>query len=131
MNEIRDNKSYQGLIAQISKSYKLAQVSIVTAVNSEMLKAYWEIGRNIIEFEQDGDFKAEYGTRLLETLSKDLSDQHGKGFSRSNLNYMRLLYKHYPICETLSHKLSWSHYYELLKIEDPIAREFYEKAVYF
>jgi hypothetical protein len=62
----------------------------------------------------------------LENLSKDLKILHGKGFSRSNLNYMRLLYAKYPICETLSHKLSWSHYYELLKVEDDLARNFYE-----
>ncbi len=59
-----------------------------------------------------------------EKLSKDLRLRYGKGFSRSNLNYMRQLYDKY---ETLSHKLSWSHYYELLKVEDDLAREFYEK----
>lgn len=91
-----------------------------------MLNAYWNIGKGIIEFEQNGDQKATYGKRLLENLSKDLNLKYGKGFSRSNLSYMRLFYIKYPICETVSHKLGWSHYYELLKIEDDLAREFYQ-----
>lgn len=92
-----------------------------------MLHAYWEIGKYIIEFEQKGNLKADYGTRLLENLSKDLSLRHSKGFSRSNLNYMRLLFHKYPFCETMSPKLTWSNYYELLKVEDDLARDFYEK----
>ncbi|MBL4560982.1 MAG: DUF1016 family protein [Labilibaculum sp.] len=107
--------------------YESAKTNIAKAVNSEMLYAYWEIGKYIINFEQKGKLKADYGSHLLENLSKDLSLSHGKGFSRSNLNYMRLLYHKYPTCETLSPKLSWSHYYELLKVEDDLAREFYEK----
>ena len=77
-----------------------------------MLKAYWEIGKHIIDFEQGGKLKAEYGKALLVNLSKDLTLLYGRGFSRSNLQYMRLLYKYYPICQTLSGKLSWSHYVE-------------------
>jgi predicted nuclease of restriction endonuclease-like (RecB) superfamily len=127
MTELSKSTDYQKLIEQIGITYEAAKSKIISAVNTEMLRAYWEIGKDIIEFEQDGKLKAEYGKQLLENLSKDLSLRHGKGFSRSNLNYMRLLYNKYPICETLSHKLSWSHYYELLKIEDDLAREFYEK----
>jgi len=127
MNEILKNTDYQQLIDRIGKIYQSAKTNIISAVNTEMLHAYWEIGKDIIEFEQGGKLKAEYGIKLLENLAKDLSLRHGKGFSRSNLNYMRLLYIKYPICETLSHKLSWSHYYELLKVDDDIAREFYEK----
>jgi hypothetical protein len=74
-----------------------------------------------VEYEQGGKLKAEYGKALLENLAKDLSIRYGRGFSRSNLNYMRLLYGKYPKCETLSHKLSWSHYYELLKVEDDLS----------
>ncbi len=78
-------------------------------------------------FEQKGNIKAQYGKALLENLSKDLRLIHGKGFSRSNLTYMRLFYNTYPICEKVSHKLSWSHYVELLKINDDLERCFYEK----
>ena len=127
MIELRINIDYQQLIDRIGNIYESAKSEIVSAVNIEMLQAYWKIGKDIIEFEQKGKLKAEYGKQLLENLAKDLTLKHGKGFSRSNLNYMRLLYNKYPICETLSHKLSWSHYYELLKIDDDLAREFYEK----
>ncbi len=127
MSELTKNVEYQQLIERIGEAYQSAKSRVVAAVNTEMLKAYWEIGKYIVEFEQGGKLKAEYGKALLVNLSKDLSIRHGRGFSRSNLNYMRLLYGKYPICETLSHKLSWSHYYELLKVEDDLAREFYEK----
>ena len=127
MIELRINIDYQQLIDRIGNIYESAKSEIVSAVNIEMLQAYWKIGKDIIEFEQKGKLKADYGKQLLENLAKDLTLKHGKGFSRSNLNYMRLLYNKYPICETLSHKLSWSHYYELLKIDDDLAREFYEK----
>jgi len=127
MVELNKNIEYQQLIGQIGSTYQTAKSKIISAVNTEMLHAYWQIGKDIIEFEQGGRRKADYGLQLLENLAKDLSLMHGKGFSRSNLTYMRLLYTKYPICETLSHKLTWSHYYELLKVEDDLAREFYEK----
>ena len=92
-----------------------------------MLHAYWEIGKYIIEYEQGGKLKAEYGKALLVNLSKDLSIRYGRGFSRSNLQYMRLLYQYYPICQTLSGKLSWSHYVELVSIDDNLVREFYAR----
>ncbi len=127
MSKLSQNTEYQELIERIGNTYESAKTKIASAVNTQMLVAYWEIGKYIIEFEQGGKLKAEYGKALLENLSKDLSLKHSGGFSRSNLNYMRLLYNKYPICETLSHKLSWSHYYELLKVEDDLARAFYEK----
>jgi Uncharacterized conserved protein len=127
MADLTKNIDYQELIERIGNTYQSAKSKIISAVNTEMLYAYWQIGKDIIEFEQGGKRKAEYGKQLLENLAKDLSLRFGQGFSRSNLNYMRLLYNKYPICETLSHKLSWSHYYELLKVDDDLAREFYEK----
>ncbi len=127
MSELSTNIKYQQLIQNIENAYQIAKNNVAAAINTQMLMAYWEIGKFIVEFEQGGKLKADYGTALLENLSNDLSDRHGRGFSRSNLNYMRLLYSKYPICETLSHKLTWSHYYELLKVEDDLAREFYEK----
>jgi predicted nuclease of restriction endonuclease-like (RecB) superfamily len=127
MTDLTKHIDYQELIERIGNTYQSAKSKIISAVNTEMLQAYWQIGKDIIEFEQGGKLKAEYGKQLLENLAKDLSLRYGQGFSRSNLNYMRLLYNKYPICETLSHKLSWSHYYELLKVDDDLAREFYEK----
>lgn len=127
MIELTKNIDYQQLIEKIGNTYQAAKSKIISAVNSEMLFAYWQIGKDIIEFEQGGKVKAEYGKQLLIDLSKDLSFKHGKGFSRSNLQYMRLLYFNYPICQTLSGKLTWSHYIELVSIDDDLAREFYEK----
>ena len=85
----------------------------------------WNIGRYIVEFEQQGYNRAEYGTQLIQKLSKDLSLRIGKGFSRSNLFNMRLLYIRFPKFQTLSGKLSWSHYLELIGIENELERNFY------
>ena len=127
MTELGKNIDYKQLIDKIGITYQSAKTKIISAINTEMLYAYWQIGREIIEFEQGGKLKAEYGKQLLINLAKDLTYNHGQGFSRSNLQYMRLLYQYYPICQTLSGKLTWSHYVELLTIDDNLAREFYEK----
>jgi predicted nuclease of restriction endonuclease-like (RecB) superfamily len=120
-------KPYQDLVHQISTAFVHGQARAMAAVHSCLVETYWKIGQHIVEYEQQGKEKAVYGTALLENLSRDLKLLHGKGFSRSNLNYMRLLYVRYPICEKLSHKLSWSHYFELLKIDDDLERSFYEQ----
>ena len=80
-----------------------------------------------MEYEQGGQAKAEYGSELLKRLSRDLTVLYGSGFSMSNVNKMRKLYLVYPILQTVSAKLSWSHYVELLKLDDPLERSFYEK----
>ena len=118
---------YGALLEKISDSFAAGQQRVAQAVNSGIVKTYWEIGRHIVEFEQKGNLRAIYGEKLLERLSRDLKLLHGKGFSRSNLIYMRLLYLHYPKSQTLSNLLSWSHYAELLRIDDPLERSFYEK----
>lgn len=126
-NIIQPSDDYQNLLLRISETYTTGQAKAVQAINTALLTTYWQIGQHIVEFEQGGKAKAEYGTGLLERLSKDLRLRHGTGFSRSSLNYMRLLYVQFPICETLSHKLSWSHYCELVKIDLDVERQFYEK----
>ncbi len=95
------------------------------AVNSSMVETYWKIGQYVVEFEQGGNVKAKYGTALLENLSSDLSRSHGKGFSLSNLKRMRQLYSVYQKSAELPHQLSWSHFVELLKINDKLERSFY------
>lgn len=125
--ELSTADGYQGLLVKISDVYALGQVRAHQAVNVELLETYWQIGQSIVEFEQGGEAKAEYGKALLSNLSRDLTLRHGKGFSRSNLTYMRLFYLRYPIGEKPSHLLSWSHYVELLKIDDPVERGFYEQ----
>ena len=118
---------YQHLLEKISGTYQLGQVKATQAVNTQLLETYWQIGQHIVEFEQGGNARAEYGKALISTLAKDLSLLHGKGFSRSNIVYMRLLYLRYPISQKPSHQLSWSHFVELLKIENDLERKFYEK----
>ena len=92
-----------------------------------MLYAYWNVGRIIVENEQNGNIKAEYGKQILKELSKELRKVLGTGFSVSNLQYMRRFYLEYPKQQTVSVKLSWSHYCELLSIENIDERNFYEK----
>ena len=120
-------ENYRHLLVTISDTYISGQVKATQAVNIQLLQTYWQIGQHIVEFEQGGNARAEYGKALISTLAKDLSLLHGKGFSRSNIVYMRLLYLRYPISQKPSHQLSWSHFVELLKIEDDLERKFYEK----
>jgi DUF1016 N-terminal domain len=115
------------LVSQISSIFTKGQHKVAYAINAAMLETYWQIGQYIVEFEQNGKSKATYGQSLLQNLSKDLSRVHGKGFSHSNLMRMRLFYVVYPIYATVSHKLSWSHYIELIKIDNELERSFYEK----
>lgn len=115
------------LVSQISDLWGNAKNKAVYAVNAQLLVANWLTGQYIVEFEQGGNVKAKYGDRLLANLSKDLTRLKGRGFSRSNLTYMRKLYLLFPKCETLSHKLTWSHYFELLKCDDPMEMHFYMK----
>lgn len=118
--------NYQNLTQNIAKILEKGRNQAVSNVNTILLQTYWEVGKTIVEFEQKGNIKAEYGKELLINISKELK-KYGKGFSRSNLTYMRLLYLKFPKSETLSHKLSWSHYFEILKVENDLARSFYEK----
>jgi len=118
---------YNTLIYSIGIVLEKARKHVYSQINKILVKTYWNIGKQIIEYEQKGKEKAEYGSKLLDNLSKDLKLRYGKGFSRSNIIYMRLFYIKYSKSETLSHQLSWSHYFELLKVEDDLERSFYEK----
>lgn len=91
------------------------------------IQNYFQIGRIIVEHEQDSRNRAEYGKQVLKQLSRELTKEFGKGFSVSNLQFMRRFYQNYQIQQTASVKLSWSHYCELLSISDIQKRSFYEK----
>jgi predicted nuclease of restriction endonuclease-like (RecB) superfamily len=117
---------YQALLSQISATYHQGRLRASQAVNQELIQTYWAMGQYIIEFEQRGQRKATYGKSLVTNLTKDLTIRHGKGFSRSNIIRFRQFYLAYPKGATVSHLLSWSHIVELLKIEDPLERGFYE-----
>jgi len=97
---------------------------VYTAVNTEMLNLYWNIGRIIMEI-QHGDERASYGDAILVKLSKRLIKEFGIGFSKRNLERMRKFYICFPIATTLSSQLSWSHYTELIKIDEEHKRNFY------
>ncbi len=96
------------------------------AINSAMVVAYWEIGQTIVEGEQEGKQRAEYGRQLLVGLSQRLTAEFGRGFDRTNLQQMRNFYVAYPNCDALRRELSWTHYRILLRVEKPDARRFYE-----
>lgn len=119
--------NYQSLINTISAAFQQGQQKTYQAVNTGLLETYWEIGKHIVEFEQQGNATAEYGAGLLKQLSRDLKIQHGKGFSVSNLQRFRLFYSCFENYATVSHKLSWSHYVELLKISHDTERQFYQQ----
>lgn len=97
---------------------------VYSIVNTEMLNLYWNIGKAIIEIQQ-GVERASYGDAILEKLSQKLTNEFGKGFSSRNLRTMRKFYLMYPIWKTVSSKLSWSHYLELIKIDEEAKRNFY------
>lgn len=124
-NEI--DKIHKDVYSNIKELMDNARNSVAKEVNNILIQTYWEIGRIIVEDEQGNSDRAEYGKQLITDLSKRLTKEYGKGFSRSNLQNMRNIYLSYPICQTLSGKLSWSHYCELLSISDEKKRSFYEK----
>lgn len=99
---------------------------VYSAVNTEMLNLYWNIGKIIMEIQQ-GDERASYGEAVLEKLSEKLTREFGKGFSIINLRRMRKFYCLFPIRSTVLNELSWSHYLELIKIEEQRKRDFYLK----
>jgi len=152
--EIITTKTYDNLLERIAEILIQARTKVIREINRAQVLAYWEIGREIVEFEQKGKARAKYGEELIKKLSADLSAKFGKGFSERNLRNMRAFYLNFPIRQTLSAKskeaqklqtlpaesevgqapsdkfeprLSWSHYCELLKVEEPLARSFYEQ----
>jgi predicted nuclease of restriction endonuclease-like (RecB) superfamily len=124
---INSNNGLQPAINRIKTILESARTHLAREVNSVMLNTYWEIGHIVVEQEQNGELKAKYGKRLLLELSKRLTKDLGRGFSKSNLYNMREFYTQYPIFQMTSGKLSWSHYVELLAVSDKNARSFYEQ----
>lgn len=124
---VGSKNKYSSLIEDIGELLTSARKSFYSTANTILVHTYWQIGKRIVEFEQSGKEKAIYGSKLLDTLSRDLKSKYGKGFSRTNLIFFRLLYLNYRKSQTLSNQLSWSHYVELLSVEDNLARSFYEE----
>lgn len=127
MGELVKNSGFEKMISDIEALVNTSKNELATSINKVMTVTYWSIGKYIVEFEQEGNAKAEYGKNLLSTISKELTLRLGKGYSRPNLNNMRKFYLKYSNCQTVSDKLSWSHICELIKIDDELERSFYEK----
>lgn len=127
MDEMTSYSGYSNLVESIGSLLTSARARIASSVNTVLVQTYWNIGKYIVEYEQKGAERAEYGSNLLERLSTDLTNRYGKGFSRSNILYMRKFYICFPNSETVSHVLSWSHYFEILKSDDPLEISFYTK----
>ena len=121
------DSDYDELLRRVGDVIQKGRNSIAAAVNNTIVQSYWEIGQYIVEYEQKGHAKAEYGSDVLNRLSRDMTARFGKGFSRSNVFYMRKIYSIYPQLQQRSSLLSWSHYIELLKLDDELERSFYEK----
>ena len=133
-------------VSEIRSLLEASRKNVAQQVNQELLSTYWKIGEVVVRCEQNDSIRAAYGEKTLSQLSRALTKELGKGFSRSNVFYyyyivisgkcqqikifthkMRQFYLSYPIFQTVSGKLSWSHYCELLSISDKEKRSFYEK----
>lgn len=113
------------LFKQVKQLLDEARSRIVRTVNTTIVKAYWEIGKYIVEYEQGGLGRAEFGKDVINKLSKRLTEEYGKGFSPANIRYMRQFYQCFPFCHALSDKLTWTHWRTLLKVQDEKARNYY------
>lgn len=116
----------EALVNEIASIITNARNNVAKQVNNELLNAYWNIGRVIVEDELKNN-RGEYGKKQLLAISKNLTNKFGKGFSQSNLYNMKMFYTKYPIFQSVTGKLSWTHYCELLYISDDDKRSFYEK----
>ena len=122
--------SFDGFYVRIKEILEDARNKVYRTANQEMLQAYWNVGREIVEEEQKGKDRAEYGNYLIKNLSAKLTHEFGKGFTISNLKYMRQFYQIFEKGHALRGQLSWTHYRLLLKVDNENAREFYiEQAI--
>lgn len=118
-------KPIESTYQSVKQILEEARKTAYTAVNSAMVQAYWNIGKVIVEEEQRGKARSDYGTYLLDELSKRLTMEFGKGFDRTNISKMRAFYLSYPIVDALRPQLTWTHYRLLLRVEKESIRDFY------
>lgn len=118
----------EDLYSKVSILLEKSRINLRKTVNTFMVSTYFEVGKLIVEEEQNGEERAKYGKNIIENLSKKLTKEYGKGFSRRNLEYMRKFYSAYSITQTASaeFKLSFSHYLILMRMENTEERNFYE-----
>lgn len=119
------SSEFDTLYNTINQIIEEARNTVYRTANFTMVQAYWNIGKTIVEEEQNGKERAEYGQELIKQLSKKLTKKHGKGFTETNLKYMRQFYQIFEKSHSLRDQLSWTHYRLLLKVENDRARQFY------
>jgi len=124
---MKDLTQNDDVYLKIKNILQSARDNVYRHINFVMVEAYWHIGKQIVEDEQRGKDRAEYGAYLIKELSSRLTQDFGKGFSQRNLRNMRQFYVYFPIWQTVSAQLSWSHYTLLLRLENSNAREWYAK----
>ncbi len=120
-----NTKSISGLLDSLRQLIITGRQKALRAVDIVQVQTCWEMGRHIVEFEQGGAGRAEYGTRLLPRLAKELSAEFGAGFDTTNIRKMRQFYQLFPIRDALRLELSWTHYRLLLRVENERARDWY------
>jgi predicted nuclease of restriction endonuclease-like (RecB) superfamily len=113
-------------IGEIRTIIDNARSAAIRSVDFNRVQMYWNIGRRIVEEEQHGKERADYGTYLIKNLAKELEPEYGSGFGVRQLEQSRQFYRTYPIANTLRSQLNWSQYRRLIQIEDPDKREYYE-----
>ena len=127
MEKIKDNdKVISDMYNEISKIITNNRNKMIYQINNTLVETNFMIGKVIVENEQNGNIRAEYGKDIINKLSKKLTNKFGNGYSRSGLQNMRLFYSKYKNCQPLAGNLSWSHYCYLIYIEDDDERKFYE-----
>ena len=128
-NEIEKNNSLtnqETFIGEIRTIIDNARSAAIRSVDFNRVQMYWNIGRRIVEEEQHGKERADYGTYLIKNLANELEPEYGSGFGVRQLEQSRQFYRTYPIANTLRSQLNWSQYRRLIQIEDPDKREYYE-----
>ena len=121
MKEIVNTK----LIDSVKEIILVARQKIYRMANATLLDTYWQIGKLIVQDEQQGNAKAQYGKATLKNLSEALTLEFGKGYDESNLRNIRSFYLSFPICDALRHELSWTHYRLLSRLDTETKRNYY------
>ena len=126
MNQQQTPATEDGLLfSQIKQVLDDARRHVARTVNTTMVKAYWQVGKYIVEYEQQGKERAEYGKGVIKNLSERLMKEYGSGFTVTNLKIMRQFYLFYPKGHALRDQLSWTHWRALLTVQNEIARNYY------
>ena len=120
------NEIMHSVLYEVKEILNTARQEVAREINTKLLTTYHKIGEIIVRYEQNDSIRAEYGNATLKQLSKELTAEFGKGFSVSNIQFMRRFYLEYPIQQSVTVKLTWTHYCELLSISDKDKRSFYE-----